>query len=137
MRIVFLRSNAVNPDSRVEKEVASLLKGGHEVSILAWDRESEIDSADTLKFNQFNAPIYRFGIKSEFGAGFKKIFYLFQNFRNVCLTGYQRTKISMMPFMRAILIQRSLAIFVLNVSLKSLFMIFSIIMWTHLMCLIN
>lgn len=92
MKIIFLRSNAVNPDSRVEKEVASLLKGGHEVSILAWDRESKIDSKDILKFNQFYAPIYRFGIKSEFGAGFKKNILPLSKFQKCMLTWLFKNK---------------------------------------------
>lgn len=41
MNIVFLRSNPVNPDSRVEKEVNALLKNNHNVIILAWDRSSK------------------------------------------------------------------------------------------------
>ena len=37
-RVVMLRSNPVNPDSRVEKEVLALSKAGFDVQILAWDR---------------------------------------------------------------------------------------------------
>ena len=32
--ILFIRSNPVNPDSRVEKEVYTLLKAGYNVEIL-------------------------------------------------------------------------------------------------------
>ncbi|AMB99869.1 hypothetical protein AWM75_07770 [Aerococcus urinaehominis] len=71
MRIILLRSNAVNPDSRVEKEVNSLNKN-HSVKILAWDRSKSTDSKAELKLKQSRSEIYRFGISAEFGAGFKK-----------------------------------------------------------------
>ena len=38
-KVIFVRSNPVSPDPRVEKEAAALSKEGFEVSILAWDRE--------------------------------------------------------------------------------------------------
>lgn len=34
MKILFIRSNPVNPDSRVEKEIATLAKAGHDVMLL-------------------------------------------------------------------------------------------------------
>lgn len=73
MRILFIRSNPVNPDSRVEKEANALVEAGYDVSIFAWDRdnnykikEEKVDIFD----NQCN--IFRVGIKSKFGVGFKK-----------------------------------------------------------------
>lgn len=72
MRIVVLRSNPVNPDSRVEKEVESLAEDGHEVCILGWDRSSACDSEDFLTLGRYDVPIFRFGILSKYGAGFKK-----------------------------------------------------------------
>ena len=41
-KIVIARSNAVEPDSRVEKEANSLAKAGYDVTILAWDRSITI-----------------------------------------------------------------------------------------------
>lgn len=73
MRVLFLRSNPVDPDSRVEKEVNSLLKDGHAVEIFAWDRSSDYEVRVTdLKILKSVVPIHRIGIKSEYSAGFKK-----------------------------------------------------------------
>ena len=36
--VLFIRTNPVMPDSRVEKEVSALVAHGFEVSVLAWDR---------------------------------------------------------------------------------------------------
>ena len=73
MKILFIRSNPVNPDSRVEKEVKALLDNGHEVTILAWDRESNHNIVKSnIMIGKHMIYIYRLGIKSEFSAGFKK-----------------------------------------------------------------
>ncbi|MFY7965746.1 MAG: glycosyltransferase [Chitinophagaceae bacterium] len=74
MKNVFiLRSNAVNPDPRVEK-IATLLQPNYSVTILAWDREKESNKNELL-FNQI--PIIKFGPKSKFGTGYKGIIALF------------------------------------------------------------
>lgn len=71
--IVFLRSNPVDPDSRVEKEVNSLLKAGHRITILAWDREKTYSpAANRIKLENGSADIVRIGIAAEFGGGIKK-----------------------------------------------------------------
>lgn len=72
--ICMIRSNAVDPDSRVEKEAASLKKIGYNVIILAWDRSSN----HRLKHEFINVygekiDIYRFGYKAGFGEGMKSI----------------------------------------------------------------
>ncbi|OFL66860.1 hypothetical protein HMPREF2758_06875 [Facklamia sp. HMSC062C11] len=72
MRVVLLRSNPVNPDSRVEKEVNSLVGAGYQVQILAWDRENHRDSLSNLDLKNGIVPIHRFGIQANFGGGFKK-----------------------------------------------------------------
>ena len=41
MKVLFIRANPVKPDSRVEKEAASLVRNGYEVSILGWDRNGD------------------------------------------------------------------------------------------------
>jgi glycosyltransferase involved in cell wall biosynthesis len=73
LNIIFLRSNPVDPDSRVEKEVNALLKAGHSIKILAWDRSSKYRlKKTTLCFENGEAEIYRFGIPATFGGGIKK-----------------------------------------------------------------
>ncbi|NLH44653.1 MAG: glycosyltransferase family 4 protein [Acholeplasmataceae bacterium] len=75
MKLLFIRSNSVNPDSRVEKEVNSLLKAGHSIIILAWDRSSDHKMEETeMKLENGTAIIYRIGIKSSYGGGMKKNF---------------------------------------------------------------
>ena len=73
LNIIFLRSNPVDPDSRVEKEVNALLKAGHSIKILAWDRSSKYRfKKATLCFENGDAEIYRFGLPATFGGGMKK-----------------------------------------------------------------
>lgn len=73
MRIVITRSNAICPDSRVEKEANSLIKMGHSVTILGWDRSSNHKcKKDKIKLLNGEADIYRFGVKAVFGGGIKK-----------------------------------------------------------------
>lgn len=73
LKIIFIRSNPVDPDSRLEKEVNALLKVGHSIKILAWDRSSKYRlKKTTLCFENGDAEIYRFGIPAMFGGGIKK-----------------------------------------------------------------
>lgn len=73
MKILFLRSNPVNPDSRVEKEVLALVSAGYEVEIFAWDRSKNYSiKTETLKLENNEVKIYRVGILSKYGSGFKK-----------------------------------------------------------------
>ncbi|WP_129738488.1 glycosyltransferase [Massilimicrobiota timonensis] len=73
MRVLFLRSNPVNPDSRVEKEVETLIKNGYKVDIFCWDRNKNYPTRkENKKLFTTNCNIYRVGIQAEFGAGFKK-----------------------------------------------------------------
>lgn len=88
MNVVYTRSNAVNPDPRVEKEVAVLLEAGHSVSILAWDRDAGGDADDKAIFiNGVEVPIIRFRKKAVFGAGLSnlKALIAFQFFLMWCL----------------------------------------------------
>ena len=70
-RIVILRSNPVNPDSRVEKEAKTLSNNGFFTTIIAWDREENYKSKKDILFDQI--PIIRKGIKASFGDGMKNI----------------------------------------------------------------
>lgn len=73
MRVVMIRTNGVNPDPRVEKEVNSIIKdGNNSVIVLAWDRESNHSSDSILQLSNGIARIIRFGVPSEWGGGFKK-----------------------------------------------------------------
>lgn len=73
LNIVFIRSNPVDPDPRVEKEVNALLKAGHSVTILAWDRSAEYRLKESeLHLQNGTANIYRFGIPAIFGGGMKR-----------------------------------------------------------------
>ena len=45
--IVFIRSNPIAPDPRVEKEVQSLTTNGFKVTILAWDREKAFNKLES------------------------------------------------------------------------------------------
>ena len=72
-RILFLRSNPVDPDPRVEKEADTLLKAGYAVDILCWDRQEDYTVRESsLKLDHGQCKIFRAGIRASFGGGFKK-----------------------------------------------------------------
>lgn len=71
LRVVLIRSNAVAPDPPVEKVADALLKAGHSVTILGWDRLG--DEGDTVKLKSGNVPIVRFTIPAKFGSGMKSL----------------------------------------------------------------
>lgn len=72
--ICIIRSNAVDPDSRVEKEAATLKKAGYNVIILAWDRSgNHKERKEILKVYKEEIAVYRFGYKAQFGAGMRSI----------------------------------------------------------------
>lgn len=74
-KVIFVRSNPVCPDPRVEKEVDCLNEAGYSVNILAWDRAKKY----RLKSSFCDLPsgkvqIFRFGIPASFGAGMRNLF---------------------------------------------------------------
>lgn len=72
--IIILRSNPVNPDSRVEKEANGLAKAGYDVKIIAWDRDYKYKAKmSTLKLKDCEVEIIRFGIPASYGEGFKNL----------------------------------------------------------------
>lgn len=73
MSVVYLRSNPVSPDPRVEKEVNSLLKVGHKVTVLAWDRTGDLVCKDNLNMHDGDAVIFRYQGRAGFGNGFKTL----------------------------------------------------------------
>jgi len=73
MKVIFIRSNPVDPDSRVEKEASSLIKAGHEVEIVAWDRSTKYRIKESwITLESGKVKIYRFGIPASFGGGIRK-----------------------------------------------------------------
>lgn len=76
MNVAFLRSNPVNPDPRIEKEVKSLVAHGYDVKIVCWDRTGSLAKEDSLLANNVNVPIFRGGSSASFGGGTKNLFKL-------------------------------------------------------------
>ncbi|ADL68449.1 glycosyl transferase group 1 [Thermoanaerobacterium thermosaccharolyticum DSM 571] len=70
-RVVFLRSNPVAPDPRVEKEAKSLFKHGYDVNIVGWDRTGQLNN-EKLPY----ANITRLNIPAQFGSGIRNFPYL-------------------------------------------------------------
>lgn len=68
-RIIFLRSNSIEIDSRVQKEARALVEDGYEVSFFGWDRSRNHPSSH-INASGINGTII--GIKSTFGGGFKR-----------------------------------------------------------------
>ena len=74
MNIIFTRSNHVNPDPRVEKEIFALCKKGHKVSILAWDRDGRREGKSYKKIGEYLVSIKKCYVKSKYGSGINNIF---------------------------------------------------------------
>lgn len=89
MNILFLRSNPVNPDSRVEKEVNALVREGHDVTILALDRSSNY-KIKKEKIDSVN--IYRVGYKSVYGGGKKNFLALLKFQKSIISFLYKNKK---------------------------------------------
>lgn len=74
-KILLLRTNRVDPDPRVEKEVSTLIKNkDYVVEIHAWDRDGKYKCRkEKLKLsNGSSVDIYRVGIPGNWGKGMKK-----------------------------------------------------------------
>lgn len=72
--IVFLRSNPIKPDPRVEKEANALIKRGKNVLLVGWNRErkDKICTIEIKKLLHGNVELNLINIESKFGAGFKQ-----------------------------------------------------------------
>ncbi|NOU64530.1 glycosyltransferase [Paenibacillus sp. LMG 31461] len=93
MRVIFVRSNPVDPDSRVEKEVNSLIKAGHEVEILAWDRSGKYKHIEShLKLDIGYVKIHRLGIPATYGGGIRKNLLPLLKFQNRVFNWLLRNK---------------------------------------------
>lgn len=74
-RIVIVRSNPVEPDSRVEKEANSLVKAGFQVMLVVWDREKNyFVKTDNKLLENCEVKRVRFGAKASYGDGMKCFF---------------------------------------------------------------
>ena len=75
MRIVLIRSNPVMPDPPVEKMADTLLKLGHTVRILAWDRDNAYAEKASYKvLSNSKIEMIHFGIQAKYSGGFKTNF---------------------------------------------------------------
>lgn len=63
--VLFLRSNPVDPDPRVEKEALSLARAGYTVRVLAWDRTASLPKRLEKEYGLLE----RVSIPGRFGAG--------------------------------------------------------------------
>lgn len=63
MRIVMTVSNPFKPDPRVYKEAKSLSKAGHEVIVIAWDREGRYPKEEKIE----GFSVLRLGPKARYG----------------------------------------------------------------------
>lgn len=74
LRIVIVRSNGIDPDSRVEKEANSLAKAGYDVTLIAWNRDENFSIRyDYKQLSETKVKRISFGAKAEFGAGMKSL----------------------------------------------------------------
>ena len=74
MRIILLRSTAVMPDPPVEKMASTLITLGHEVKILAWDRDNIYRERTSRKrLTNGEVDIIHFGIPAEYSGGLKNL----------------------------------------------------------------
>lgn len=72
--IIIVRSNPIDPDSRVEKEANSLCKDGHNVILVAWDRGiARGIQCDYKKLSDTEVPRIRIGARAQYGAGMKSL----------------------------------------------------------------
>lgn len=62
-RVLFIRSNPVSPDPRVEKEAYTLSKNGYSVTVLAWDRSCQ----EAIRENKDLFQIFRVRIRAPYG----------------------------------------------------------------------
>ncbi len=68
-RVLFLRSNAVAPDPRVEKAAQSLAEHGYQVRVFAWDREAIAPPEE----QRAGYDIFRSRIKGRYGSGWRNL----------------------------------------------------------------
>lgn len=67
--VVFLRSNPIDPDPRVEKQARTLARAGWQVSAVGWDRSGKLPKQEQRDLFS----IYRTGPRAAFGTGFRNL----------------------------------------------------------------
>ena len=65
VRVLFCRSNPIDPDPRVEKEARALIQAGYSVQVIAWDRTAELPSRE----EKDGFTINRLSIPAEYAQG--------------------------------------------------------------------
>ncbi len=68
-RVLFLRSNPVDPDPRVEKEALALKEAGYLVRVLGWDRTAALPSSEERPFGV----VERLPLPARFGTGLRNL----------------------------------------------------------------
>jgi len=71
MNVIMIRSNAINPDVRLEKEATSLAEAGYTVKLLGWDRDGHAPRTE----RRAGYSIQRIPLQAHYG-GRKVFFYL-------------------------------------------------------------
>jgi len=81
MKIIMTVSNPFKPDPRVYKEAKSLVKAGHEVYVIAWDREGRYPEEEKIE----GFSVIRLGPKAEYGPlmALKLPFFYLKAFRAI------------------------------------------------------
>ena len=73
MKVIILRSNSIDPDSRVEKETNAISNAGHHIGLVGWDRSSNKPTHRYEKsISGKNYCLALVGVKSSFGVGFRR-----------------------------------------------------------------
>lgn len=70
MKILFCRSNPIHPDPRVEKEAKALVRVGHSVEVIAWDRTADLPDKELRDGYTIN----RLPIRASYAQGLGNIF---------------------------------------------------------------
>ncbi|RMF04792.1 MAG: glycosyltransferase [Chloroflexi bacterium] len=71
--IAMLLTNPYRPDPRVEREARALVKAGHRVTLVCWDRAAELPPRETHN----GLDIIRVqSVRSAYGSGWRQLFYL-------------------------------------------------------------
>lgn len=79
MRIILTRSNPIDPDPRVEKELNSMLVFGYKIRVLGWERSGKNGNRNRkiLNLEKGQIPIELFHKKSSYGQGIHNLWSLF------------------------------------------------------------
>lgn len=71
--VMYLRSTSAINDSRLIKEVTSILKTGHSVKVLCWDRDGFAAGENFIRTKYGDAELVKFNRSANYGSGIKNI----------------------------------------------------------------